>query len=72
MFLAPLIPCPYGGTFPWGVTHSGVRPYQFALLYVGVLALWVQLEMVAERGCLGVISLGLTKIMAASYFCAVL
>ena len=67
----PLIPSTSGGEFPWGVTNLGVRPGQCDLLYIGVLALWVQLEMVNERGCWWRIFLGLPKILTALYFCAV-
>ena len=60
------------GGFVVGVAHLGLCPGRWALLYMGVLAMWVQLEIVAERGCWWVIPPGLPKILAASYFCTVL
>ena len=39
MGLDPLLPIPSGVSLTWGVTHSGLRPCQCALLYVGVLSL---------------------------------
>ena len=51
MCLAPLLPCPSGGGLPWSVTHCWLRPGRYALMCLGVLDLWVQLEVIAERGC---------------------
>ena len=72
MCLDLLLPRPSGGGLQWSVTHCGFRPGRYALLCLGVLVLWVQLGVLANRGCWGRDSLGLAKILSASYFCTVL
>ena len=32
MYLAPLLPCPSGGSLPWVVTHPGARPVFLAMI----------------------------------------
>ena len=61
MCLAPLLPSPYEGSFPWSVTDCGVQLGRYASLCLGVLVLWVQLGVLVERGCWGRVSLGLKK-----------
>ena len=61
MCLDPLLPCPSGGVLPWGITNCGVWPSWYALMCLGVLVLWVQMEMLDGRGYWGIDYIGFKK-----------
>ena len=71
MCLDPLLPRQSGVSLPWGVTHPRVRPILYTFLWLGFLVLLIQLELMSERSCCGVVFYRPNKIIFSVYYCEV-